>query len=1247
MESESSDEDKPIAEVYADESFDPAETLQEGNRASTVGHGLGVENAAIHRNTSLKAAVNVRLSDSIKIVQRKDTFGSKWEQGLKGGSQRRNSLRYISYSDKWDRGAGTLYLYKFHPDITYKSISKRKEARIGSERVGVINVCHSSTFWVDKRLQCSDGNIYLHLVEGGWIFTFDFHDGTLEAKLTNPICMCVRSERTIHVVKASAIPNIKTNAIQIRPTALDSHRNVSEKESSTKAANQLPGSMSHSALTSQPKCDLASGVQVSCKAASTMPQSGRKEFADQSVANPSINLDHANKTSSANIHHVRIRGGHEKSAAQSSVGNPTLSTQPPQNIAPAFNLQLSFKEKVGKMLLQSSRGISTAGVLSTVSSSGRTRRRTQSNSNVDRKANSRQTISANSYSSSRSIQRKHNISPQHGTISIQSKKFQGPSVGGNKSSQVANESRIVHVQSSIGRAKKSNSILSSQIGCTSQSSLKPGITEYKGGRDHKDVAAPRDQPSVILSNQETHSQLASELSTECSKLGLPTSKPFDSESAQKCQTSSLRKKENSSGLTRLNGKSPISIQSDNKLPTEGVSSEQSDPLTDVHHEKKQPGLRANSIVSHGDSPERISNTTDESESVSPSIKDNFSKNKKTTTKSEIPNGTEECVVSSGKAAHASNGKGICQDDTRPETIPFKQAETKLGKSEKPSIMYYTSLPTAQSVLLTGGQFKDKYASLVGKGRGWFYVKVENSEGGLVPVRSHWISPINDKGKKLLADGRIDSADSLLKRMENENSDQINGSKKEKKRRKKRNSQPSNSVGTHQAEELSAVAAETTPLFLGMDISAFEGSGRRARRNSGSKVSYSSAGKSIKPEKLREGARIQIFTSDNEAHKLGTLQTFLGSTRWRVLYDDGKTQDHNMDEEKYRVLANFTTCVALSRKGKRCMLPPIRGMPHCIHHATQEEKQTYKDSISKVQETSTKCFVSGKRPSKILKKGRQFRGFHGALNQTQSKCPDVDEELSSSTYNMRMINLALAYQLHSDEIPLKGAKEIFDALSEDASYPGEYTDKSKEAMKYIRRRYKVSPDADAWLRRQMTTWMRMSDSRSSRSRRKRSSNEIKQSSSQSNCAMSDDSPGSANTESGMSSQPETQARTKRPRLDEKVHSARTIGPVNEDKQSWYEDAENLFNSMMPEWTLPEEAPHKSAPNAVVENLGESTAVSVKDVEKWANEVGLIDHGTLEKLKATLMSPEGFGKSELPERKNFRNNVTSLTHHWALL
>ena len=58
--------------------------------------------------------------------------------------------------------------------------------------------------------------------------------------------------------------------------------------------------------------------------------------------------------------------------------------------------------------------------------------------------------------------------------------------------------------------------------------------------------------------------------------------------------------------------------------------------------------------------------------------------------------------------------------------------------------------------------------------------------------------------------------------------------------------------------------------------------------------------------------------------------------------------------RFQVLANFTTCAATSKKGSRCMLPPIRGMPHCIHHATAQEKESYnRQTLAKVQEPQ-KC-----------------------------------------------------------------------------------------------------------------------------------------------------------------------------------------------------------------------------------------------------------------------------------------------------
>eukprot|EP00466_Bigelowiella_natans_P015893 jgi/Bigna1/127511/aug1.4_g2219 len=86
-------------------------------------------------------------------------------------------------------------------------------------------------------------------------------------------------------------------------------------------------------------------------------------------------------------------------------------------------------------------------------------------------------------------------------------------------------------------------------------------------------------------------------------------------------------------------------------------------------------------------------------------------------------------------------------------------------------------------------------------------------------------------------------------------------------------------------------------------------------------------------------------------------------------------------------------------------------------------------------------------------------------------------LDEFTHNMNMINAAVQNQ-KQNIISLRGAKGIFEALKEDASYPGEYTEISRKSMLYIRQRFKMSPEAEKWLKHEVVSWLKMKSGRTS-------------------------------------------------------------------------------------------------------------------------------------------------------------------------
>eukprot|EP00465_Bigelowiella_longifila_P012542 CAMPEP_0185275060 /NCGR_PEP_ID=MMETSP1359-20130426/53190_1 /TAXON_ID=552665 /ORGANISM="Bigelowiella longifila, Strain CCMP242" /LENGTH=356 /DNA_ID=CAMNT_0027868263 /DNA_START=197 /DNA_END=1267 /DNA_ORIENTATION=- len=78
--------------------------------------------------------------------------------------------------------------------------------------------------------------------------------------------------------------------------------------------------------------------------------------------------------------------------------------------------------------------------------------------------------------------------------------------------------------------------------------------------------------------------------------------------------------------------------------------------------------------------------------------------------------------------------------------------------------------------------------------------------------------------------------------------------------------------------------------------------------------------------------------------------------------------------------------------------------------------------------------------------------------------------------MKMINAAVQNQ-KQNIISLRGAKGVFEALRKDASYPGEYTETSRKSMLHIRQRFKMSPEADKWLKHEIVSWLKMKSGRS--------------------------------------------------------------------------------------------------------------------------------------------------------------------------
>jgi len=300
--------------------------------------------------------------------------------------------------------------------------------------------------------------------------------------------------------------------------------------------------------------------------------------------------------------------------------------------------------------------------------------------------------------------------------------------------------------------------------------------------------------------------------------------------------------------------------------------------------------------------------------------------------------------------------------------------------------------------------------------------------------------------------------------------------------------------------------------------------KKAERRVKPKTRVSYSGRVLQASKLVKGARVAIESKDGL--RTGLLRQNLGGTSWNVLYEDGEEAPHNMEQERFKVIANFPTCGATSKKGTKCLLPPIKGLSHCTHHLTKDEKEQVraracatesgKASLQTSEATKCKAIVSlgngtfrgcGKYPLR----GRSYCASHKGMEYSRTKntetklldspessvksggsakasagsepnadllfsvsptCADTQKNQEAFRLNVAMLNAAHAVQ-KKGTIGLQGAKAIFDALLVDSGFPGEYTIKSRKSMVYIRQRYTFTRKADIWLKQEVGAFARKS------------------------------------------------------------------------------------------------------------------------------------------------------------------------------
>lgn len=128
--------------------------------------------------------------------------------------------RYVTYRDEFDSGQGTLFTYKFLDHIDYKEVALRSDADVRSARIfdengDCLSIKKGDTWFVTKRIRSStDNNVYLQLVapHEGWLFAYDFDDVTKNAVLDKPLCKCIHSEIPATVRKHLNLPLSPTKA---------------------------------------------------------------------------------------------------------------------------------------------------------------------------------------------------------------------------------------------------------------------------------------------------------------------------------------------------------------------------------------------------------------------------------------------------------------------------------------------------------------------------------------------------------------------------------------------------------------------------------------------------------------------------------------------------------------------------------------------------------------------------------------------------------------------------------------------------------------------------------------------------------------------------------------------------------------------------------------------------------------------------------------------------------------------------
>jgi len=943
----SSDEDKPISEMI--ELFDQVQSSDSPSSARPDEVGKTQDS-----NVDLQAASKLDGENASNLNTKESVAKGVQEKGYSNhlapspAPSLTQKPKYRTFTDVHDKGAGTIFVYKFVPGIPHERIALRKSPFIESDRIRHITVKRESIFYVDKRLSSSDGNIYLRLLEGGWLFCFDYHDGTKIALQDKRLCYCVKSE------KKDVTKDFK----------LSKEVHLDGQTSSNLNKKKLEGLLSSS-----------SAIRVS------------------------KNQDPGSNTTTTSKRKIGLK---QKDSSNTSIGS---------HIKTGLNVRAYPQKNIG-------------------------------------------------------------IAPFPKTHITNVSKYgmDSKSLTGTNSSPGSS----ITVRSNVG-------------------------------------AEPIKDPS---STSSPTSGVANTLTTTC--------------------RSNLK--------ARLNNviESKIVANSDRPIPIK--SANVAEPINVT-----------------------LSNTT-------------FNVKSK--------DGASFCITKSSKKSAVSNNanKSI---PVVPSKSKFKLNGKSLSgsllskKTKTPNIMYYSAIPR-EPILIKSGQYEDQKAELIGKGRGWFYAQLLNqtftdpNKSEIVPLRTNSfirLGNLEQKGGDTNVVARTintqygfftsldtkggagNGADNLNQIIENRNSDPKNtegrnsisqndetvdiiessltnqnlnvsdGKNQDASPIQLRTgaSIPSNS-DTHTAHS----TGEETPYngninFVPENRRSLGSLGRRSKRIPKHVTNTSISGKDIKPDKLREGACLQIYSADTKAYKSGRLKRHLGSSRWLIEFDDGSTSNLRMEDERYKVLANFNTCSSICRRGSRCMLPPLRGMPRCIHHATTAEKEKYlkqqqhqslqqqqsqnrnsegpalKPSRPTRSEPAPKCAAilsGGKRCGKYPLRGQTYCGAHisPSLYRSRILTPkrmqrvkrrgssllsghNATRILDEFTHNMNMINAAVQNQ-KQNIISLRGAKGIFEALKEDASYPGEYTEISRKSMLYIRQRFKMSPEAEKWLKHEVVSWLKMKSGRTS-------------------------------------------------------------------------------------------------------------------------------------------------------------------------